>query len=173
MKYFNTIPRITYANAISSNLFYTYRLVEDIDNTYLFDYKVKTGESLESIAYNTYDDSRLWWVIALINDIYDPFFEFVIDDDIIREDAKDQATTDDVLDQDKYFEYYEILSDNNEERRNIKILSKEYLNTFLSNLISLSPFINTSDEVDEFTYEAISSTEYDIFFENDEIIETI
>lgn len=174
MKYFTLLPKIEYANAIITNLFYTYQLVSDIDPIYLFDYRVKSGETLESIAYAQYDNARLWWVLALINDIHDVVFDFVIDDALLREDAENQATTDGVLDHDKFLEIYETLSDQNEAKRDIKILSLEYLNTFLTDIVELSPTdTEYSLDIDAYTYNMLSTTTYDAFFEQtDNIIET-
>ena len=166
MKYFNLLPRIEYASSIITNLFYTYSLLDPIDSVYLSDYRIKTGETLASIASEKYDNARLWWVLALINNIHDPIFGTLLEDDIIRLDARNQATTNDVLDETKFLEIYEELSDQNEARRDIKVLSFEYLNTFLSDIVSISPSsIEDSIDIDEYVYEAIVVKEYNDFFE--------
>jgi hypothetical protein len=171
MKYFNLLPTINYGGVYITNLFYRYILDTPIDQKYLFDYKMKYGESLEDIALTMYNNTQLWWVIALINNIYDPFFDILVDDNVIRENAKDQATIDNALDHDKFIEIYDILSNENETKRNIKILTKEHLNSFLSDVAKLS---GNQTETDEHSiagiYEVINKVTFLNFIADDTAI---
>lgn len=48
-----------------------------------FQYKVKLLDRLDHLAYKNYKDGRLWWVIALVNDIKFEFTDMVVGEDIL------------------------------------------------------------------------------------------
>ena len=56
--------------------------VEDknLRNKYLFKpYVVFDADTPESVAYQLYDDPNLWWVLVVINDINNPFTQWIKD----------------------------------------------------------------------------------------------
>nr|DAP07992.1 MAG TPA: baseplate wedge subunit [Caudoviricetes sp.] len=56
--------------------------VEDknLRNKYLFKpYVVFDADTPESVAYQLYDDPNLWWVLIVINDINNPFTQWIKD----------------------------------------------------------------------------------------------
>jgi hypothetical protein len=46
--------------------------------------RVRPHESIEEMAYRIYNDSSLWWVIAILNDIREPS-DWPVDDDDLEE----------------------------------------------------------------------------------------
>lgn len=46
-------------------------------------YRVKDGESPESLAYDFYGDAEKHWIILAANNIVDPFFDWVMEDQLI------------------------------------------------------------------------------------------
>lgn len=57
------------------NIFRSYIVNEDILNNISFfeTYEVGNGENWDNVSYNLYRSPFLWWVIALLNDIENPF----------------------------------------------------------------------------------------------------
>ena len=82
--YFEYFPQFTYDVKGDG----TAKLVTDIlrrvkvrnqirDNVSFFDkYNVQDGETPEDIAYKLYGDSELHWVILMVNDVKDRFFDW-------------------------------------------------------------------------------------------------
>ena len=72
------------------NLFRSYIINDAIttDVAFFNTYEVANGEYWDNISYNIYETPYLWWVIALINNIVNPFEE--IEDgqliNVLRED---------------------------------------------------------------------------------------
>lgn len=81
MSLFNYIPKIDYNNITSINLLLEIEVIRKYldDYTKFFTYTVKDGERPDYIAYQQYNDSRLDWVIYLINGISDPYKDWVMD----------------------------------------------------------------------------------------------
>lgn len=57
------------------NIFRSYSLDEDLtsDVVYYDTYEVGDGERWDSISYKLYGTPYLWWIIALMNDVNNPF----------------------------------------------------------------------------------------------------
>jgi hypothetical protein len=53
--------------------FESYSLPIGFDESLYQDYRLSSGDTLESIAYKVYGNVRLWWLIPLANDVEDPF----------------------------------------------------------------------------------------------------
>ena len=66
------------------NLFRSYKLNDSVQTDVVFfeTYEVSNGEFWDDIAYNVYGTPQLWWVIALINNIVNPFEELEEGDNI-------------------------------------------------------------------------------------------
>mgnify|MGYP001404534316 CR=1 FL=1 len=88
MSYFNYFPLLAYDIDGSRN----YKLVTDIikrvkirsaikDGTLIFDnYDVKYGENPEDVAYKYYDNSEYHWVVLMVNNIADRYYEWPLTD---------------------------------------------------------------------------------------------
>lgn len=72
------------------NLFRSYRLNEDVQTDVVFfgSYEVSNDEFWDDIAYKLYGIPQLWWVIALINNVVNPYEELSDGDNIkiLKED---------------------------------------------------------------------------------------
>lgn len=72
------------------NLFRSYKLNEDVQTDVVFfgSYEVSNDEFWDDIAYKLYGIPQLWWVIALINNVVNPFEELSDGDNIkiLKED---------------------------------------------------------------------------------------
>lgn len=136
MKFFELLPRITYDSQYDiRNLFYKYYFQNDIDPIYLTTYRISDGESLESISHELYEDSSLWWLLAILNDIRDVIFDLPLDEDAIQEMAKDLSTINLVLDLSLYSTNYDTLTDENNDKRVIRVVRPEFIQKILTEIV--------------------------------------
>ena len=88
MSYFNYFPLMAYDVKGDKN----YKLVTEIikrvkvrnavkDGLVIFDkYDVKYGENPEDVAFKYYDDAELHWVVLLVNNITDRYYDWPLTD---------------------------------------------------------------------------------------------
>ena len=88
MTYFNYFPLMAYDIKGDKN----YKLVTELikrvkvrnaikDGLVVFDkYDVKYGENPEDIAFKYYDDAELHWVVLLVNNVVDRYYEWPLTD---------------------------------------------------------------------------------------------
>lgn len=59
------------------NIWKSYSIPDDIKNNedYTFEHDVDNNDWWDSIAYDYYENENLWWVVALTNDVVNPFEE--------------------------------------------------------------------------------------------------
>ena len=85
--FFRHFPTVSYdvkknnKPVILTNIMLRFKLAEVIKNktAVYYDYVVKESDTPSSIAYKLYDDATLDWLIFLVNDIVDPFYEWPLD----------------------------------------------------------------------------------------------
>lgn len=113
--------------------------------------RLADGQTMENIAYDYYGDANLHWVIILLNDIIDPYYDLPLSPKEIRAYAELAYT--DVNDIHHYeyegFKYpdfnalyfpitnLEHETKLNEDKRFIKILHPDYLNQIKNELDGL------------------------------------
>ena len=169
MKYFETFPKLLYDIDNTKNL----KLVSDIfrrikireslkDNAALYSlYDVPSGESPETTAFKHFGSTDYFWVICLMNDITDRFYDWPLSDQAFEEYVKEKYANPQAIhhyektqssgvttgngpgdfshkievnstDADgqsvSNYEYEQRLQD---QRRQIKLLDKAYLNQFV------------------------------------------
>lgn len=85
MSFFSKFPTIEHQNHILRDITRRIRVKEFLQQnvSFLDPYRVKDGETPESIAYDFYGDSEKHWIILILNDVIDPFFDWVKEDDIL------------------------------------------------------------------------------------------
>lgn len=80
------------------NIFRSYIIDEDAlrDISFFETYEVSNGEYWDNVSYNLYDSPYLWWVIALLNNITNPFEELSDGDalNVLKDDYVYQLVTD-------------------------------------------------------------------------------
>jgi len=86
--YFSHLPTITYnsggvSSKVKTNIRVTditkrFRISQLLNNreVFYYDYSVKDGERPDTIAHKLYGDSRLDWVVLLVNEIHDKYYQF-------------------------------------------------------------------------------------------------
>ena len=157
MRYFESlIPQITQGDSVFFDMFQNFDIVGEIDQEYLFTYQMKDGETLQDVALTFYDDPQLWWLICLINDIKDPFFDVVMSDEYIQQVAVVNASNNPTFwgadgdlfwefdedlfwfDQTDYIAEYEIVNDSNELKRQINIINPKFLPDIITQILDLA-----------------------------------
>lgn len=137
MLYFKLLPKITYDNEMYEirNLNWKYYFPNDVSSEYLSTYRMSDGENLESVSADLYTDSSLWWLLAMLNDITDIIFDIPLDEDALQAIARDLATTGSVLDETEYLVQYDLLMDDNDEKRVIRIVKPEFIQKILTEIV--------------------------------------
>lgn len=87
MSYFTQFPYLLYPN-FSDKTGNTFSLLKDItvrvirkisptdDQSLYYKYLISEGETIESISNDVYDSPNYYWVIMMINDRFDRFYDF-------------------------------------------------------------------------------------------------
>lgn len=78
--YFSSFPRITYKGSDTINLLARVQLIKPVlgDPTSFYPYQVEAEDRIENVAFNYYDDCNYFWLIALANNIIDPYHDWAI-----------------------------------------------------------------------------------------------
>ena len=96
--YFSKFPKLLYDIKNDGN----YKLVPDIfrrikvrskikDNISLLDkYDVGEGESPETVAFKVYGDTDYFWVVCLMNNIVNRFYDWPLDEYVFQQYVKDK-----------------------------------------------------------------------------------
>ncbi len=91
MKYFEHLPKIDINNEEHRNIFRKV-VVDYIKEQQLINYRLKDYETLPDLSYKLYASVDFWWVIALINDIYDINFDIPLPTEQIEYIAEELAS---------------------------------------------------------------------------------
>lgn len=156
MKYFSSlIPQITQNQDTFFDMFFNLDITNIIQDEFLVLYTLKDGETLQDLAYKYYDEPRLWWLICLINDIKDPFFDISKSNEYVAQEAIEYATInpdfwslddselmwtgrdEDLFwyEQEDFLTEYERLAEENDEKREISVIKPEYLSDVITQII--------------------------------------
>jgi hypothetical protein len=140
MKIQDLIPNVEYGSGqyTFKNIFYKYNLNTPIDEKYLKVYSMADGETLEGISYALYDDTIYFWTIMIVNGIFDPIFDLPLPEEAIQQIAREKSTINGILNISLYSTNYDILTDENDVKRNIKVIKPGYLGQFLTEIIRQS-----------------------------------
>jgi len=80
--FFKTFPIIDYDDSLSRNIILRAGLAKGIVEKYgvFYPYRVKDHERMDTIAFDYYGDSKYFWLVALANDILDPYRDWPLSD---------------------------------------------------------------------------------------------
>jgi hypothetical protein len=81
--YFTNFPAVNYAGFAATNIMARVvidRLFQQNYNLF-YDYKVPQGKRADQIAFDLYGKSEYVWVIYLLNNIKDPYYDWVLSDE--------------------------------------------------------------------------------------------
>lgn len=79
---FTKFPIISYNGQLAVNLIPKIKFTEAAKKTgaVYYPYTIEEGERPDIIAANYYDDARYSWLIYMVNDIMDPYYDWPLDD---------------------------------------------------------------------------------------------
>ena len=108
------------------NLFEQYKILDRYkrDSSSFYEYDIQDNELVENISYKFYDNITYWWIIAVFNDIKNPFYDLPLSEQQIIDYSEILE-----LREGKYPKniYYKLIFETNEERRKINIPKKEFI----------------------------------------------
>ena len=145
MKYYSQLPTIQYEfediTYTIKNIFLKIGFIDlfKSQNPEFFEkYFIEDGQTPELIAYNYYGNQDLWWLILILNDIKDPFFDWCLSSTELEEWSIYQAELEadnGTYTEERREEILNQLKTDNENKREIYLLRPEYVNTLLIELI--------------------------------------
>ena len=99
MKYFNAFPRMFYNlsgvgenQTVVTNIFRRVKVRDKIKNniSLLDKYDVHEGEKPEDVAYKAYGSTDYFWVITLLNNIVNRYYDWPLDEYVFQQYCKDK-----------------------------------------------------------------------------------
>jgi F0F1-type ATP synthase gamma subunit len=129
MKYFrDVLGTIDYNGTNVVNIFKNVDFDILKNDDFLDDYVIKDGDTPIRIALNLYGNADLFWIIMIINKMYNRFFDFPITTRVANKIKKDMLqmgyTTTEI----------DSFEEENDEKRIIKVLKPEFIQSFLFQL---------------------------------------
>jgi hypothetical protein len=140
MKYFSLFPKMTHGDFEVRNIFNKYILTTPLEDKYLYIKNLGDHDTLESVAFEEYADSSLFWVLVIINDIRDMIFDLPLSDAVLQTIAKEMTLASaGFLDLTLFGVNYDALQAENDEKRKLKVLKSDFVNEFLSDVLMNKP----------------------------------
>lgn len=93
---FNGVPKIQYGSNIITDISHNLTIEWTPGNVFFINYSIKDGDTPENIAYRLWYDSSLSWIICLVNDIIDPFFDWPLRSDELMGYVKNKYGADNI-----------------------------------------------------------------------------
>jgi len=125
-KYTLKLSNLQPVKTLVKNLFEQYKILETYkrDAASFNTYNVQDNERIENISYKFYNSVDWWWIIALFNDIKNPFFDLPLSEAqlidlsirLFEEESKYPQKV-----------YYNLLFEANEKRRKINIPKRAFI----------------------------------------------
>lgn len=140
MKYFIYLEDITYElnddelikikNLFNKLYLQNYDFTSNSD--FLINYTVADGETPESVSYKYYGTTEYWWIVMMINNIKDVFYDWPMMITEVKEYAEEMQA---LFPDDSQYDTEKLIAEN-EEKRYIKLLKETYLNELISDFLT-------------------------------------
>lgn len=78
---FNGVPLVQYKKDQITDITHNLTVEWTDGNVFFLNYSIKDGDTPENIAYRMWNDSSLSWVLCIVNNIIDPFFDWPLRSD--------------------------------------------------------------------------------------------
>lgn len=77
-RYFSALPLVDYGGVSTRNLILRSGVAREIVTKYgvFYPYTVRDGERMDTLAFDYYGDSDFFWLVALANDVLDPYHDW-------------------------------------------------------------------------------------------------
>lgn len=87
INYFKNFPIVQYGEHAVRNIILKGSISKELIQSYdaFYPYTIKTGETPTSLAYDYYGSVEYVWLIFLVNEIVDPYYDWPMDDDIFNQ----------------------------------------------------------------------------------------
>ena len=87
INYFKNFPVVQYGKHAVRNIILKGKISKDLIEAYdsFYPYTVKVGETPTSLSYDYYGSVEYVWLIFLVNDIVDPYYDWPMDDNIFNQ----------------------------------------------------------------------------------------
>lgn len=124
-------PIINYDGDFARDLFKMFKVdLSNLDNNIIEYRTVVQGETLQSIALDLYDTQDYWWVIAVVNGIVDPFYDFPKNQqsifmDVLKVNSGSYVNVD-----------YEARMAANDAKRQIRVIKNEFVSKFVNDMLA-------------------------------------
>lgn len=112
----NKQPVITTVKNLFSKFEIVYNFKNNINAT--VSYVINDGDLLEIVSYKMYNDVQYWWVIAILNDIKEPFKDWPLSQEEVITISKYLYENERKY---SYKTYLDFITEKNEAKRTIKI----------------------------------------------------
>ena len=140
MKYFINLENISYelneGEVITiKNLFnklYLQNYDYDNDSEFMIEYTVSNGETPESVSNKYYGTTEYWWIVMMVNNIKDVFYDWPMSMEEIKAYATEMQK---LFPTDSQYDTSTLILEN-DNKRFIKILKEEYLNDLISEYLT-------------------------------------
>lgn len=136
MKYFEQFETLNINDNNFRDLFF--RVVStSISEEQITIYTLSDYETIKDLSYGFYGSVDYWWVIAILNNVYDLNFDWVLTNEEINTIAKEKATDESgEVNTTDFLNYFDELVSQNDEKREVKLLQKTYINDFITDFIA-------------------------------------
>jgi len=131
IKRFSTETPYDFSNIqpVKTTLKNLFELTEVVDsfrrNVATFErYNIVDGERIENVSFKKYGTVDWWWIIALFNEIKNPFTQWPMNENQIVELVDRLVESENKYSRDAY---YQMVFERNEERRSITIPLQQYI----------------------------------------------
>jgi hypothetical protein len=83
MKLSKTMPKLSYNGVPISDISIRFHSLDSARKFYSFfyEYELSYGETAESLSYKLYGSHDHWWILYAINNIIDPFYDWLMTDE--------------------------------------------------------------------------------------------
>lgn len=146
---FSNNNTINYDDKIINDFTNQYTFNESMLNNinYFVNYVIKDGDTPDLICHKLYNDASLDWILMIVNNIVDPFFDWPLTNNELYSFCQDKYGTNNVYGTHHYelnnivvnsttpgsipitnFDYESL---RNDKKRNIKIPTEEFMNKFI------------------------------------------
>ena len=147
---FNGVPLVQYNENLLTDITHNITVDWTSGNVFFIAYRINDGDTAENICYRLWADSSLSWIVYLVNNMVDPFFDWPLRSDELIEYIKNKYGKFQVYDVHHYVKNGFVVNrndedpevkpvtnfqyefDQNEKKRQIVLPTDTFVQTFLS-----------------------------------------
>ena len=101
---------------------------------FFINYTIENGENLDSLSYRLYGDASYYWIILLLNNIQDAFYDLPLSEYEIKKVVLMKLELEGI-DISEFYKYYQEESEKNNIKKYIRVVNPDKLKQFISMLV--------------------------------------